>query len=136
MTAQTPSSGLETALLQGEGMPSDFDPDAMSHVFPTEPVNHIDPDIIAYNLDHDIPMDDSEEERTFMEFFKTEWLDPKYDDLRETWDKHINDEDAHGRLMGKIGLWSVIQLRDTRAKAKESIAELEARTGKKIPYYE
>ncbi|HUC87727.1 MAG TPA: hypothetical protein VMR95_01080 [Candidatus Binatia bacterium] len=78
-------------------------------------LNWVDPDILAYN-DGNVDMGSMRRELEFKEFFETGWLDSSYDYLRERWDPLIHDEDPHGRLLGKIALWSVIQLLQLRAK--------------------
>jgi hypothetical protein len=73
-------------------------------------VNWIDPDILAF--DESLAFSGNrEKELAFKRFFEIGWLDPKYDDIRESWDSLLKDEDPHGRLLAKTALWSVIRLR-------------------------
>ncbi|MEK7603017.1 MAG: hypothetical protein AAB459_02110 [Patescibacteria group bacterium] len=73
-----------------------------------ENLNWVDPDILEYNGGVADPAN-KENERKFKEFFETEWLKPRYDHLRERWDKHLNDPDPRARVMGKVALWSYVQ---------------------------
>jgi hypothetical protein len=80
--------------------------------------NWVDPDILEYNGGVADPANRENEER-FKQFFEVEWLEPKYDHLRERWDKHLNDPEPIGRLFGKTALWSYIQLIETQKAAKQ-----------------
>lgn len=75
-----------------------------------ESLNWIDPDILAFNEGSGVGYD-LEKEKEFKEFFATGWLDPAYDDIRERWDKQLQDPSAHARVLAKTALWSVVQLR-------------------------
>lgn len=83
----------------------------------TEP-NWVDPDILAYFDGSEVATFDFESEKDFKEFFEVGWLDPKYDDLRERWDKHIHDPDPYGRLLGKTALWNLVQLRNIQSRVQ------------------
>lgn len=77
--------------------------------------NWVDPDVIAYyEQSGGVASFDIDLERSFREFFETTWLDQKYDDLRETWDHHLNDESPNARLLAKTALWSVVRLRELK----------------------
>lgn len=71
--------------------------------------NWVDPDILAEYDGKDIGYEQALEQG-FKEFFESGWLDPKYDDIRESWDPLIHDEDPKGRLYGKVALWSLVRL--------------------------
>jgi hypothetical protein len=77
--------------------------------------NWVDPDIIAYfEKSGGLPSFDQELETSFKRFFEKEFEDTAYDDLREKWDPLIYNKDAKIRVLGKTGLWSVVQLRKGR----------------------
>ncbi len=81
------------------------------HAPHNESINWIDPDILAYN-DGAHASYDLEKEKEFKEFFTRGWLDSKYDDIRNRWDKQLNDPSAHARVLAKTALWSLVQLRN------------------------
>jgi hypothetical protein len=70
--------------------------------------NWVDPDILAYDEGSAVNYD-LDQERRFKEFFEIGWLDPKYDHLRERWDKLLQDESPHARVLAKTALWSLAQ---------------------------
>lgn len=79
--------------------------------------NWVDPDIIAYYEESGgVSSFDFDLEKEFKEFFEIGWNDPKYDDLRETWDKHLIDESPHARVLAKTALWSVVRLREVQGR--------------------
>ena len=79
--------------------------------------NWIDPDILAYEDGRTVSYD-LDKEREFKEFFETGWLHPKYNDIREHWDRNLKDESAHARVLAKTALWSLVQLRAIQEKLK------------------
>lgn len=83
-----------------------------------EHLNWVDPDILAYEGENAANLD-FELEREFRDFFAIEWQEPQWDFLRERWDKHLNDEDPYGRLLGKTALWNLVQLHKLRWKRNE-----------------
>ena len=79
-----------------------------------EHLNWVDPDIVA--AIGETAAFDEDREREFKEFFETDWLDPKFDDLRARWDPLLYDQDPHGRVLAKTALWAVVQLRAFRER--------------------
>jgi hypothetical protein len=80
-----------------------------------ESLNWIDPDILAFHEGGAVSYD-LEKEKEFKTFFEIGWLDPAYDDIRERWDKQLQDPSAHARVLAKTALWSVVQLRILQRK--------------------
>ncbi len=76
-----------------------------------DPLNWVDPDILAYEGD-DVSHLDQTAELEFKKFFTDEWPTQKWDYLRDHWESIIADEDPHGRLLGKTALWNLTRLHE------------------------
>jgi hypothetical protein len=79
------------------------------------PINWVDPDILAYEGEAstlNLPA-----ELEFKNFFTNEWPTAKWDYLRERWDPLITDEDPHGRLLGKTALWNLTRLHELQRRS-------------------
>lgn len=77
---------------------------------PTE-LNWIDPDIAAYNEEVGVTAVFTQNEQVFKQFFEETWQEPRFDRLRERWDRLLHDSEPIDRVMAKTALWSVVRLR-------------------------
>lgn len=83
-----------------------------------EPINWMDPDLLEFDASLAEGADQGREQE-FKQFFESTWHEPQYDDLRERWDPHLHDEDAHARVLAKTALWSIVQHRKLREIARQ-----------------
>ncbi len=95
----------------------------MSSDSPSEEFNWVDPDVLAWNDGAEGAVYDHALEAEFKEFFQTGWQHSRYDRLRPTWDELIYSDDPRTRVMGKVALWSLVQLLDHQEKTKASPVE-------------
>lgn len=79
--------------------------------------NWVDPDIVV--LSGADATFDLKLESEFKHFFEVGWLDSQFDDLREKWDKHLNDPSPHARVLGKTALWAVVQHRKIQRRVED-----------------